>query len=508
MAKYSGPNFILELRMYTAPWQVDRTEVLFYCAEKMYNKLVHYINEQLDKMRKDQDYIDTLELYVNEKDEKIKKQYGNKLKDIRIAYGLTKGDLEKFINYQRNHSFKGTIDVDMAQKLANSAWNALSSCLFGKGKQVHYKKFGTLDSVECKKNTSGIKFDKNSLCVYWNGMIIPVKIRKNDYYAKEVLDQNEISYCRIVRKSFKNGYRYFVQIVLRGLPPVKPNRMVNNKKGEVGIDIGPSTIAVIGEDDGLLETLAPKTVKDCNKKIIQLSRKLERSRRINNLDNYNKDGTIKKGKLEWKRTNNYIKILFELKNVYRLRSIYLKEHQTKIQKKILSLGSSFTIEHLDFVSWQRKAKKTEKSNKTMTKINKNGNTKTITKYKKKKRFGKSLNNNAPGNFVRTLNQKLEYFNGKLEEVDTKSFKASQYRHDTDTYEKVPLSQRTKEIGGHEVQRDLYSAFLMSNKKDTATVDRNKCINSFDKFLKIQEKILKELESRNEKLPQCMGVKTK
>ena len=33
---------------------------------------------------------------------------------------------------------------------------------------------------------------------------------------------------------------------------------------------------------------------------------------------------------------------------------------------------------------------------------------------------------------------------------------------TDTYEKIPLSQREKKIGNRKVQRDLYSAFLIRN----------------------------------------------
>ena len=40
----------------------------------------------------------------------------------------------------------------------------------------------------------------------------------------------------------------------------------------------------------------------------------------------------------------------------------------------------------------------------------------------------------------------------------KEFKASQYNHVTDTYEKIPLSKEGDWKGN--VQRDLYSAFLI------------------------------------------------
>lgn len=232
-------------------------------------------------MRNDPDYIKFLNLYLNEIDEKKKKDYEKELSAIREKYHLTSNYFESYINKIRNKSYKNTIDSNTVQKLANRVWKSTEVCLFGNGKKVHFKKFKTLDSIESKTNKSGIKFDKNNCVLNFYKMTIPIKIRKTDYYAKEALE-NEISYCRIVRKPFHIGYKYFLQIVFRGLPPIKPNRISGQIKGNVAIDIGPSTIAAIGEEDGLLEPLSPQSVKDCNKLIIKLSRKLERSRRLAN----------------------------------------------------------------------------------------------------------------------------------------------------------------------------------------------------------------------------------
>ena len=101
---------------------------------------------------------------------------------------------------------------------------------------------------------------------------------------------------------------------------------------------------------------------------------------------------------------------------------------------------------------------------------------------------------------------LEYFGLELEIINTKEFKASQINHDTGEYEKIPLSQRTKIVAGHKVQRDLYSAFAMANRKDLETIDRQKCIDNFEKFLEIQERIINNLKARGDDLPACMGIK--
>lgn len=74
-----------------------------------------------------------------------------------------------------------------------------------------------------------------------------------------------------------------------------------------------------------------------------------------------------------------------------------------------------------------------------------------------------------------MKRKAEAVGGVYAEVDTKEFKASQYNHVTDAYEKIPLSQREKEIGKRKVQRDLYSAFLIRNADlDFKHPDREKC----------------------------------
>ena len=61
-------------------------------------------------------------------------------------------------------------------------------------------------------------------------------------------------------------------------------------------------------------------------------------------------------------------------------------------------------------------------------------------------------------FLLELKRKAEAVGGVYAEVDTKEFKASQYNHVTDAYEKIPLSQREKEIGKRKVQRDYILHF--------------------------------------------------
>ncbi len=64
-----------------------------------------------------------------------------------------------------------------------------------------------------------------------------------------------------------------------------------------------------------------------------------------------------------------------------------------------------------------------------------------------------------------IDNKLKYFSLKLKRIDTAKVKASQFEHFTQTYVKKKLSKRWNHFKQGDVQRDLYSAFLIMNTKD-------------------------------------------
>ncbi len=151
---------------------------------------------------------------------------------------------------------------------------------------------------------------------------MPVIINYNNYYEYQAM-QSKICYNRIVRKYVKSKYKYYVQIVFKGTPPTKINNNTGEIKhnignGDVGLDIGTQTIAISSQTDVKLLELADKVQNIENQKQ-KLLRKMDRSRRSTNPDNYNEDGAIKKQgnkKFVWNKSNHYIKYQNKLKNLY------------------------------------------------------------------------------------------------------------------------------------------------------------------------------------------------
>ena len=141
---------------------------------------------------------------------------------------------------------------------------------------------------------------------------------------------------------------------------------------------------------------------------------------------------------------------------------------------------------MDYKALAKRSKKEATRQSKISSVKKrNGKTVQVRKFKRKKRFGTSVQRRAPGLFRELLKRKATRYGIPIIEVDIKKYRASQYNHETDSYKKPGLSDRTKKVNGRRVQRDLYSGFLLKNFKDQKHADRESCRKEFRKFLKHQ-----------------------
>ncbi|MBU1746245.1 MAG: hypothetical protein KKA73_01020, partial [Chloroflexi bacterium] len=74
-------------------------------------------------------------------------------------------------------------------------------------------------------------------------------------------------------------HRFYVQLVCEGHPYQKPQNQIGT--GTVGLDIGPSTIAVVSETEALLLRFCDE-LQNRQKEIRRLQRQIDRQRQANN----------------------------------------------------------------------------------------------------------------------------------------------------------------------------------------------------------------------------------
>lgn len=114
-------------------------------------------------------------------------------------------------------------------------------------------------------------------------------------YQTEAMSRS-IHYCKIIRRCYPEGWRYFLQLVLSGRSPVKADPITGEAlhpigSGQVGIGIGSQEAAIASTSLVRLERLAAH-VQSVEKELRQVDLAMDRSRRAMNPEMFSADGTV------------------------------------------------------------------------------------------------------------------------------------------------------------------------------------------------------------------------
>jgi putative transposase len=479
------PTYVLTLPLKVETWQEHILEKRLNIGRTIYNACLGEAWRRYKHMIRNPRYWAAIRMPKG-------KERNQLLTQLKEQHSVRKFDLNRYVQ-EMGRKFKRNIGSQMAQNIAERAFRAVEKVMYGNGKKVHFCSVGQFFSLEEKTNKTGFRYFPKNKRMEWLGLVLPVRMNDQDEYAYLALQDN-IKYCRLLKKVIRGKNRYFVQFALEGFPPKKRNQNFSkDENARVGLDIGTSTLAIASEKEvDLLELAEGLSVEERKKRILQ--RKLDRQRRANNSPKYNDDGTINKSNQEkWIQSENYKKTRKELAEMSRKMADKRKQAHNQLANHILSLGLDVRVETMNFKGLQAKAKKTEFSEKTG-------------RFKRKKRFGKSLANRAPAMLLSIIDNKLKYFGLELKRIDTAKVKASQFEHFTQTYVKKKLSKRWNHFEQGDVQRDLYSAFLIMNTKDNLReIDVGRANKTWNQFFKQHEQEMERMKQLNKKQLSSIGL---
>lgn len=253
-------------------------------ARQMYNACLGEAMRRVNLIRQSKDFNKARSLKSNNPERKVL------FKRTRERHEFSDYAIQSFGTKIR-HSWIGEhIDAHTGQKIATRAFNAAEKVLFGKARRVRFKGKNQLDSVEGKSNAAGIRWKGDR--VEWSGLKLAALLTTNDPVILHGLN-SKVKYVRLVRRKVGNHNRFYAQLVCQGKPFVKPKNYLG--QGDIGLDLGPSTIAVVSRTEAHLQQFASELQFEAAR-IRRLQRKMDRSRRASNPDNYNPNGTVKKGR--------------------------------------------------------------------------------------------------------------------------------------------------------------------------------------------------------------------
>ena len=455
------------------------------CARQVYNTCLGHCQKLWRKVRSIQEWRSALkELQAfNRKtelssDEKSRQRaLRQQLKAIEQTEGFSEYALHAYALTINRH-FCSPLGVNEMQKTATFAWRAFERYRFGNAKKVRFKRRGAPITIENKSNATGLRLKSDK--VLWGGkhtrtLEFPIIVKRNDTYAQQTfLDKTK--FIRFFQRTIRGKRRFFIQAVKEGMPPPK-KRQYGEGKPAVGIDLSPSTLVAYSPEAAVIEELAPDC-EDIEAALRRVNRAIDHSYRATNPEAYNENGTFKKG-CRLVPSRRCQKLIAERKELFRKQAAVRKQSQEKAANELIAQSTDIKVEDTAVTSWAARAKET-------TVNRKNG------KIHSKKRFGRTVARRAPAMLLSIIDRKLKYRGYALKRVISRQVKASQFDHSTGQYRKKRLCDRWCVIDGHRVQRDLYSAFLISHVtgKNLDTIDRKACCDDWTNFLKLQDEVLK------------------
>ena len=506
--------FVLELPLQVEKYQADILNKRYEQLRQLYNyvqgKLLRQYRyfEQMkeyqacEKIKEKRDFFRAHPFQINETlkgkeipfkvsfDEYSIKGYIEKLVQKQVGTNMTYADLG-FTTYILDH-------------LGASVWAAWAKRLYDfKAKRISFKKYGELDSFSSRRKVvrgvvyfSGMELhlDSMELAIKMNGKVgkdakfITLKMLHNPKHADyEMWALNGgVDSVKVVRRLVRSQYKYYVQLTIEGEKPQKGRSL---GKGNVGIDLGPTTVAVSGEHIVSIDKLASKC-DNIQEEITRLSRKIDRSRRANNPQNFNDDGTIKRGiKLVWNDSKRYKELRRELAELRRKQAAIRKLQHIERANALLKEGDTFIVENNQISSWTTRAKETKVNEKTG-------------KIQKKKRFGKSVANHAPSMFVSILENKVKSLGGEVVKVDTKNA-ASQYDFTDNSFTKHELKERNVTLSnGNTHQRDMLAAFNLQHLKfdeaEAKQYDTEAMAADYERFCQLEQEEIQRYKNMEKK----------
>lgn len=500
----------------------DQKRKVFHEANKnrlLQNAMTEEVNKRLEQIGRTKRYRKLLELHAAAQEAERKKDLGAQLSEMRREFGLTKDALEALARDLRER-----FGVSSVQGLviAERVWNAACGVLFGDARRLRFRKRYDLPPVRGKQANRDLVLcaDEGCLTVKWNG--ITFTHVSSDFFQSEEIDavlsylaapdtadrraaalykeEGVLSdtfrpcYVSLVCREIRGRLRVYIQITLEGKAKPKKRVLPNGTAvprhtygtGKVGCDIGTQTVAYVSDSECGLKNLAERTTQSIRTKESmesKLLRRMDASRKEANPERFNEDGTYKRGtRGKWKKSRKYLKLQRRLRNRRRVNAVNRHLAIREEVNHLRSLGDAFITEPKNAAKLAKRAKETTyKEDGTPN---------------RKKRFGKSIQNRCPGYFRARAEQVFRSTGGNYYEVPG-NYRASQYDHMLDDYVKKELGVRIYALSdGTVVQRDLYSAYLLSCfDPGTKSIDKVKCGTRFDAFHATHNQVINAIRTK-------------
>jgi putative transposase len=422
-------TFVGIIPLRATPTQVKEIESRFECARLLYNACLRVALDRARTMRADPGWEQATAMprAVAGKPNPARAQA---FRQLRARHSFGERPLKSVASGLRVGWLRKKVFAQEAQVLGTRAYDAVNGWMLGLRGRPRFKGKGHgLHSLACNDLYGALRISPDGSGLQWGaGFVLPFAFDHSSPYqwwTAAHVGAGRLRSCRIVRGRVRGRWVYAAQLVLDG----KPLSRYQVGGRLVGLDIGPSTVAVVTDQGSWKETLCGELDHKAVE-LRRLQRRMDRQHRAGSPACFDEQGRHTKGGCRWqvrskraRRTQTY------LAEAHRRLAEHRRSLHGNLANRILGQGITIHTEKLSYRALQR-------------------------------RFGRSVGRRAPGMFIATLSRKAASAGGTVAQVDTRTTRLSQ-RCVCGAVHRKPLSLRTHRCGcGVKEDRDVFAAFLV------------------------------------------------
>ena len=452
-------------------------------VDRVKRRMNSEFRKRLEQYRRERKYKEAIKKYKTATDEQ-REELGKILTELQEKYGLTEQECK---DVAANWAKEAGIHSVFGLTIAEDVWGGVEKNLYGNAKKLGKKKDGSTKVLTLRAKQANraiiIKLSKNKKLTFTiNGITFGLGSIKGDLFLQdeqaaivrcmtddmverravdhfiltgEVVPTYRPKFAEIVLEQYRGKWNIKVHVTVEGEALPKKNkfgkpRHIKEVPGEIGIDLGVQSFSAVGSNICEIKNLAERNNAALKNEqyLRRLQRHADRCLREANPQNYNEDGTIKKGKKTWNKSKEYERTQEKIRKYHRKNALNRKYAIREDVNRLREHGDAIVIEKQSVKGWQAGL------------------------------FGKSIQSRCPGAFRAELSRKFS----RVTEVDV-MFRASQFDHESGEYVKKKLSQRKHyHSAGRASPRDGYSGFLLwCHDGDYASPDKKLCDVRFEDY---------------------------
>jgi putative transposase len=424
-----APTFVATIPLRVTSAEAKEVGSRFECARLLYNACQRVALDRAEAMEADPGW-EQAKAMPRVAAGKPNPARAQAFRELRARHGFGERALMSVASGFRVGWLREKVFAQEAQVLGARAYEAVNRWVLGQRGRPRFKGRGHgLHSLAAKDRCGALRVAADGSGLQWGaGMILRFAFDRCGPYqwwaALHVAD-GRLRSCRIVRTKVRGRWVYSAQLVLDG----KPLQRYEVGGGPVGLDVGPSAVAVVSDRGAWKETFCAE-LDDKARELRRLQRRLDRQHRTGNPACFEERGRHTTSACHWHvRAKRAQRTRAQVQEMQRRVAEHRKSLHGNLANRILGQGKAVHAEKLSCKALQRC-------------------------------FGRSVGRRAPGMFITTLSRKAASAGGQVALIDTHTTWLSQ-RCVCGAVAKKLLSQRAHRCGCGVVEdRDVFSAFLV------------------------------------------------